>query len=151
MMTGGSSGGSAAAVASYTAAIAITEDTEGSTNTPAARNQLFGYDPPKFHYPNGGNPSLTYRNDQLGLNARSIDDIIAFDQAVLDTPDAHTAAEAYVAGLDNAGIAIGCSNVYYNYTTATDAIMAKYNEAVTVLKDAGFTFAEHCQDVDAMV
>jgi Asp-tRNA(Asn)/Glu-tRNA(Gln) amidotransferase A subunit family amidase len=112
---------------------------------------LFGYDPPKFHYPNGGNPSLTYRNDQLGLNARSIDDIIAFDQAVLDTPDAHTAAEAYVAGLDNAGIAIGCSNVYYNYTTATDAIMAKYNEAVTVLKDAGFTFAENCQDVDAMV
>jgi Asp-tRNA(Asn)/Glu-tRNA(Gln) amidotransferase A subunit family amidase len=35
MMTGGSSGESAAAVASYTAAFAITEDMEGSTNTPA--------------------------------------------------------------------------------------------------------------------
>jgi Asp-tRNA(Asn)/Glu-tRNA(Gln) amidotransferase A subunit family amidase len=151
MMTGGSSGGSAAAVASYTAAIAITEDTEGSTNTPAARNHLFGYDPPKFHYPNGGNPSLTYRNDQLGLNARSIDDIIAFDQAVLDTSVAHAAAEAFVAGLDNAGITIGCSNVFYDYTTATDAIQAKYNEAMMVLKDAGFTFAESCQDTDAMV
>jgi Asp-tRNA(Asn)/Glu-tRNA(Gln) amidotransferase A subunit family amidase len=151
MMTGGSSGGSAAAVASYTAAIAITEDTEGSTNTPAARNHLFGYDPPKFHYPNGGNPSLTYRNDQLGLNARSIDDIIAFDQAVLDTSVAHAAAEAYVAGLDNAGITIGCSNVFYNYTTATDAILAKYDEAMMALKDAGFTFAENCQDTDAMV
>lgn len=42
-MTGGSSGGSGAAVASYTATIAITEDTSGSTNTPAARNHLFGY------------------------------------------------------------------------------------------------------------
>jgi hypothetical protein len=151
MMTGGSSGGSAAAVASFTSAIAVTEDTEGSTNTPAARNHLFGYDPPKFHYPNGGNPSLTYRNDQLGLNARSIDDIISFDQAVLDTSAAHAAAKAFVAGLDNAGITIGCSNVFYNYTTATDAILAKYDEAVTVLKDAGFTFAENCQDVDAMV
>ena len=28
-------------------------------------------DPPKFHYPNGGNPSLTYRNDQLGVDLRS--------------------------------------------------------------------------------
>jgi Asp-tRNA(Asn)/Glu-tRNA(Gln) amidotransferase A subunit family amidase len=151
MMTGGSSGGSAAAVASYTAAIAVTEDTEGSTNTPAARNQLFGYDPPKFHYPNGGNPSLTVRNDQLGLNARSIDDIISFDQAVLDTSEAHAAAEAYVGGLSNADITIGCSNVYYNYTTATDAILAKYDEAMMVLKDAGFTFAENCQDLDPMV
>ena len=44
MMTGGSSGGSGAAVAAYTATIAITEDTSGSTNTPAARNHLFGYE-----------------------------------------------------------------------------------------------------------
>ena len=43
MMTGGSSGGSGGAVAAYTATIAITEDTSGSTNTPAARNHLFGY------------------------------------------------------------------------------------------------------------
>lgn len=42
-MTGGSSGGSGAAVAAYTATIAVTEDTSGSTNTPAARNHLFGY------------------------------------------------------------------------------------------------------------
>ena len=51
VMTGGSSAGSASAVASYVATIAITEDTGGSTNIPATQNHNFGYDPPKFHYP----------------------------------------------------------------------------------------------------
>jgi len=49
--TAGSSAGSATAVASNVVAIAITEDTGGSTSGPAARNHNFGYDPPKFHYP----------------------------------------------------------------------------------------------------
>jgi hypothetical protein len=149
-MTGGSSGGSGAAVSSYVAALAITEDTEGSTNTPAVRNHLFGYDPPKFHYPNGGNPSLAYRNDQLGLNARSIDDIIAFDVAVLGTDDAHAAAKAYVDGLANSDITLGCSLVYYAYENVTAAIRAKYDEAGKVLKDAGFSFVESCQDTNPM-
>lgn len=103
-MTGGSSGGSGAAVAAYTATIAITEDTMGSTNTPAARNHLFGYDPPKFHYPNQGNHSLTVRNDQLGVNARNIDDIIAFDVAVLGTAQARAEAKAYVDSLTKSDI-----------------------------------------------
>jgi len=146
MLSGGSSGGSGGAVASYTATVALTEDTLGSTNVPATRNHVFGYDPPKFHYPNSGNPSLTTRNDQIGLNALSIDDIIAFDKAVLMTDEAHALAEAYVAGLDNSEIIIGCSDVYYDYEGVTDAIKAKYDEAVMVLKEAGFTVLEDdCQ------
>jgi len=141
-MTGGSSGGSGAAVASYTAAIAVTEDTYGSTNTPATRNHLFGYDPPKFHYPNGGNPSLTYRNDQLGVNARSFDDILAFDAAVLDTADAHAKAKAYVDGLANSDIKIGCSPVFYDYTAMPTEIANKYYDAKDVLVKAGFTFVD---------
>jgi Amidase len=148
MMTGGSSGGAGGAVAAYTATIAITEDTMGSTNTPAARNHLFGYDPPKFHYPNQGNPSLTVRNDQLGVNARNIDDIIAFDMAVLGTAEAHAKANAYVDSLANSDIKIGCSDVYYNYSTPTDAIKAHYDKAMMVLKDAGFTFVDTCQDTN---
>lgn len=151
MMSGGSSGGSGAAVAAYTAALAITEDTEGSTNTPAVRNHLFGYDPPKFHYPNGGNPSLSVRNDQLGLNARSIDDIIAFDRAVLQMGEAHTNAEAYVTSLENSDITIGCSFVYYDsYKSMTEAIEKKYDEAEKVLKDAGFKFVDECQKTNPM-
>ena len=113
-------------------------------------NHTRNADPPKFHYPNNGNPSLTYRNDQLGVNARNIDDIIAFDQAVLGTGEAHEAAKAYVEGLANKDIRIGCSTVYYNYTTATDAIRERYTRVENVLKDAGFTFVGECQTKNPM-
>ena len=106
IITAGSSAGSASAVASYVTAIAITEDTDGSTNAPATQQHNFGYDPPKFHYPNQGNPSITVRNDQLGVNARSMDDIIAFDKAMLGNVAAHAKAAAYVAGLSNSDIKI---------------------------------------------
>jgi Asp-tRNA(Asn)/Glu-tRNA(Gln) amidotransferase A subunit family amidase len=144
IMTAGSSAGSASAVASYVATIAITEDTGGSTNMPATQQHLFGYDPPKFHYPNAGNPSLTIRNDQLGVNARSMDDIIAFDQAILGTDAAHAKAAAYVAGLSNSDIKIGCSNVYYNYALMSPSKAAVYNQAQSVLQAAGFTFVGTC-------
>jgi len=141
---GGSSGGSASSVASYIATIAITEDTGGSTNTPATRNHRFGYDPPKFHYPNAGNPSLTVRNDQLGVHARSIDDIIAYDKASLGNDAAHAKATAYVAGLSNSDIKIGCSDISYNYTLMSPAIKTMYNQAMSVLQTAGFTFVGKC-------
>ncbi len=47
---GGSSGGSASAVASYICPLAVTEDTGGSTRVPASSNQNFGFDPSRNHY-----------------------------------------------------------------------------------------------------
>ncbi len=97
-------------------------------------------------YFSGGNPSLTVRNDQIGLNARSIDDIIAWDKAILGTDAAHAKAAAYVAGLSNKDIRIGCSNVHYNYTIMTASKTKKYNEAVAILKAAGITFVDNCMN-----
>jgi Asp-tRNA(Asn)/Glu-tRNA(Gln) amidotransferase A subunit family amidase len=146
--THGSSAGSASAVASMIATVGITEDTGSSTNGPATRQHLFGYDPPKFHYPNGGNPSLTVRNDQIGVVGRSIDDIIAYDKALLGNDAAHAKAAAYVAGLSNKDIRIGCSNVHYNYTIMTASKHKKYYEAMAILKAAGITFVEECMNVN---
>lgn len=89
---------------------------------PATQQHNFGYDRPKFHYPNQGNPSPTTRNDQLDVNARSIDDIIAYDKALLGTQAAHAKAAAYVAGLSNSDIKIGCSDIYYSYSSMSPAI-----------------------------
>ena len=92
LTSGGSSGGAGAAVAAYVAPIAFTEDTGGSTRHPSAQNGVYGYDPSRNHYPNAGNPGITYLCDQVGINARSIDDVIAFDGAFLDTAKLHEEA-----------------------------------------------------------
>jgi len=144
ILTGGSSAGTGSLVASYVTTVAIAEDTGGSTNGPAFLQSVFGYDPPKFHYPNMGNPSLTVRNDQIGMIARNIDDIIAFDMALLRNEEAHAKAASFVAGLSNKDIRIGCSDIYYDYSAMSPAIAAKYYEAKNALMTAGFTFVETC-------
>ena len=96
----------------------------------------------------GGNPSLTVRNDQIGVVGRSIDDIIAYDKALLANDSAHAKAAAYVAGLSNKDIRIGCSNVHYNYTIMTASKHKKYYEAMAILKAAGSTFIEECMNVN---
>ena len=73
LTVGGSSGGSASAVASYMCAIAVTEDTGGSTRVPATSCGNYGYDPSRNHFPNAGNPGMSYTQDQLGINTRSVE------------------------------------------------------------------------------
>jgi len=168
-MVGGSSGGSAAAVASYTAAIAMSEDTLGSTNVPAVRNHIFSYDPPKFRYPNDGNPSLSVRNDQIGIMARSMEDLILLDQALVHGDNdnlhddekngsltAHERAKRAVEQLQNQEIVIGCSHIYYQYQMEqlTPSIYHTYEKAKSILRQAGYTLLEDnndCQIEDPMV
>ncbi|GAB5364056.1 hypothetical protein AAMO2058_000936700 [Amorphochlora amoebiformis] len=94
LTAGGSSGGGASAVASYIAPIAFTEDTGGSTRHPGVQNGNFAYDPSRNHYPNQGNSGMSYTNDQIGINARTFEDILFFDQSFLSIDQHHkTAAE----------------------------------------------------------
>ena len=61
LSSGGSSGGSAVAVATNVAPVAVSEDTGGSTRHPASNCGLFGYDPPRSKHPNEGNPGSELR------------------------------------------------------------------------------------------
>lgn len=92
LTVGGSSGGSGSAVASYIAPVAFTEDTGGSTRHPSYQNHNFGYDPSRNHYPNHGNPGMSYTNDQVGINTRTFSDILAFDAAFVGIQAEHAAA-----------------------------------------------------------
>ena len=80
---GGSSGGSAAAVAARIAPIAIGEDTYGSIRVPSTFCGLVGLRPTFERYPDDGMMPLSERRfDQVGPLARSVEDVILFDSVV---------------------------------------------------------------------
>ena len=97
LTVGGSSGGSAVAVAARMAPAAITEDTGGSTRSPALHCGNFGYDPPRGKYPNAGVAALTLTHDQLGLTTRTFECILLLDAALTGRCEAHMAASARTA------------------------------------------------------
>ena len=72
---GGSSSGSAAAVASAMVPVALTTQTGGSTIRPAAFCGVIGYKPAFGRYPTAGLKHLSPSLDTIGLHARHIDDL----------------------------------------------------------------------------
>lgn len=110
---GGSSGGSAAAVAAGIAPLAIAEDTLGSIRVPASCCGLAGLRPTFGRYSDRGIMSLTSdKFDQVGPVARSVADLILFDTVAAGDTSPATAtplkgvrlgvADHYLAGLDPA-------------------------------------------------
>lgn len=84
---GGSSGGSAVAVASSFAAAAVGSDTSGSIRIPAAFNQVLGLRPTAGSCDMTGVVPLSPTLDTLGPMARTIDDL-ALLWSVMAGPDA---------------------------------------------------------------
>jgi len=79
---GGSSGGTAAAIAYRMAPLGIAEDTEGSIRVPAALCGIVGFRPTTGRYPTAGCVPITPLFDQLGPHARSVADLVLFDGVV---------------------------------------------------------------------
>lgn len=100
---GGSSGGSAAAVAACMAPLAIAEDTLGSIRIPASLCGIAGLRPTYGRYPNSGTTPLTKEKfDQVGPLARNVADLALFDAVVTGDARPITAAPLH-------GVRIGIS------------------------------------------
>lgn len=76
---GGSSGGTAAAVAARMAPLGIAEDTQGSIRVPAAFCGIVGFRPTTGRYSTVGAVPITSLFDQAGPHARTVSDIVLFD------------------------------------------------------------------------
>ena len=83
---GGSSGGSAAAVAARLAPLSVAEDTAGSIRVPAAMCGIVGFRPTTGRYPSQGVLPITPHFDQVGPHARRVSDVILFDAVVTGDP-----------------------------------------------------------------
>ncbi|HXV59507.1 MAG TPA: amidase family protein, partial [Vicinamibacteria bacterium] len=79
---GGSTGGTAAAVAARMAPLGVAEDTEGSIRVPAALCGICGFRPTTGRYPSQGVVPITPLFDQVGPHARTVRDCILFDTVV---------------------------------------------------------------------
>jgi len=79
---GGSSGGTAAAIAARMAPLGVAEDTEGSIRVPAALCGIVGLRPTTGRYPTHGCVPITPLFDQVGPHARSVADLALFDSVV---------------------------------------------------------------------
>jgi Asp-tRNA(Asn)/Glu-tRNA(Gln) amidotransferase A subunit family amidase len=93
---GGSSSGSAAAVADFQVPVAFGTQTAGSVIRPAAYCGAVGYKPTFGHFGPAGIKLQAHSLDTLGLITRSLDDLALMDAALLGGPvralDRNTAA-----------------------------------------------------------
>ena len=93
---GGSSSGSAAAVADFQVTLATGTQTGGSVIRPAAFCGVVGYKPTFGHFPTAGMKANTEWLDTIGAYARSIEDIALFEREFVEAEQAaymETAAE----------------------------------------------------------
>ena len=131
---GGSSGGTAAAVAARMAPLGVAEDTQGSIRVPAAMCGLAGFRPTTGRYPSTGVIPITALFDQVGPHARTVGDLVLFDRVV--ARDDSPMAPASLKGLTLAVI----RDFYFE---GLDPEVARLTEqALARLKDAGVVVVE---------
>ena len=83
---GGSSGGSAAAIAAGIVPLAVGTDTAGSIRVPAACCGIAGFKPSYDALPRDGILDLAFSLDHVGPMGRNVDDCAAMFAAMLDLP-----------------------------------------------------------------
>jgi mandelamide amidase len=131
---GGSTGGTAAAVAARMAPLGVAEDTQGSIRVPAALCGICGFRPTTGRYPTAGTAPITPLFDQIGPHARAVDDLVLFDAVM--TGEAAALKPASLKGLK-----LAVARAYY--FEGLDPEVARLTEAAMArLKDAGVVFVE---------
>lgn len=137
---GGSSGGTAAAVAARLAPLGVAEDTEGSIRVPAAFCGLAGFRPTTGRYSTRGCVPISPLFDQTGPHARSVADLALFDSVAANDWQALGLAPL-------AGVRLGVVRSYW-FTDLDPEVERLAELALTRLKDAGVHIIE--TDLDGL-
>jgi len=148
LVPGGSSGGSAAAVAALMAPAATGTDTGGSIRQPAAFCGITGLKPTYGRVSRLGMVAFASSLDQAGPMAHTARDCALLLNTMaghdpLDSTSSETATEDYSAALDNSleGLRIGLPQEYFGEGLDSDT-GARVEEALRVLEAQGATLVE---------
>jgi len=141
---GGSSGGSAAALAAMEAPLALGTDTGGSIRQPAALCGVVGMKPTYGRVSRYGIVAFASSLDQAGPMARSVGDAALMMQAIagqdtMDSTSLPDAVPAYANGLtgDLSGVKIGLVRNFVDSEGVDPAIRDKVLEAAEAMKARG--------------
>lgn len=128
---GGSSGGTAAAVAAYLVPGGLGTDTAGSVRVPAALCGVVGFRPTTGRYPAAGIVPLSRTLDTAGPIARCVEDVALLDSAV--TGDADKIEYERPASI-RIGVPIDSL-----LAAASESVVAVIDNALAILDKAGVT------------
>ena len=131
---GGSSGGTATAVAARMAPLGVAEDTEGSIRVPAAMCGIAGFRPTTGRYISTGAVPITPLFDQVGPHARTVLDLVLFDSVMTGDVSPLSATELKRVKL---GVARG-----YWFSDLDPEVERVTNEALHKLQAAGVELVE---------
>jgi aspartyl-tRNA(Asn)/glutamyl-tRNA(Gln) amidotransferase subunit A len=146
-VAGGSSGGSAAAVAAGFAPVSLGSDTGGSIRQPSAFCGLAGIKPTYGRISRYGMVAFASSLDQCGPMGKTVDDTTLLLDAMCghDVKDSTTSLKPWEAlrGLDlrNKNFKIGLPKEYFEYKV-DDAITKSFWNTVETLKKQGVTFVD---------
>jgi mandelamide amidase len=134
-MAGGSSGGTAAAVALRLVRAGIGTDTGGSVRIPAALNGLVGFRPSAGRYPNDGMTLISTTRDTAGPITRSVSDAARLDLVLAGEPDDALAASPLQ------GLRLGVPRTYF-YADLHPDVAATMERVLQQLAQAGVVLVE---------
>ncbi|WP_214412017.1 amidase [Sphaerisporangium fuscum] len=147
-VAGGSSGGSAVAVAAGTATFALGTDTGGSIRVPTALNGVVGLKPTYGLVPRHGVTSLSWSLDHVGPITRTVEDAALVLSALAghdprDPASLTTPATDYrpAAGTDLTGLRIGVPRTYY-FDLIAPEVEAAVRGAIDELQALGARLVE---------
>jgi indoleacetamide hydrolase len=131
---GGSSGGTAVAVAARMAPLGLAEDTQGSIRVPAAMCGIAGFRPTTGRYISTGVVPISPLFDQVGPHARTVGDLALFDSVVTGDWSPLTATELK-------GTKLGVGRNYW-FRGLDSEVERVTNEALKKLEAAGAEIVE---------
>lgn len=136
-VTGGSSSGSAAAVAARIVPVSLGGDTVGSIRVPAALSGVVGFKPTPGRWPGGGVAPISHTLDTTGLLAREVDDCILLDSVVAGGAPFPEAGDPG----DLRGVRIAYAPRQYLDGVAEE-VEARFRETIRKLESAGADLVE---------